>query len=242
MIKSVSGFSLLVGFGVTLGLGWTVAQAGSRHAERIFSLGVVVLLCALLGSRVMYVFMNWGYYGGNLLDSLWIWQGGFSGTGAMLGGIIGLLLAAWIAHLSPAWLADQYLPLMASLVVCGWLACWLAGCAYGGVSRAWWALPARDEWGITDWRMPVQFLGALLTAGSLLWLERWRRTPRPPGLAASLFMLVTALILLALSFLRADSMPLWWGMRVDAWGALLVVVFSVGFGLYSLLSSRLERT
>jgi phosphatidylglycerol:prolipoprotein diacylglycerol transferase len=240
MIKPVSGFSLLLGFGVTLGLGWAITQAGPRHAERIFSLGVLVLFCALLSSRTFYVLINWGYYRGHLLDILWIWQGGFSGVGALLGGIMGLLLVAWYAHLSPAWLADQYLPLLASLVVSGWLACWLAGCAYGAVSRAWWALPARDEWGVSDWRVPVQLLGALLAAGSLFCLERWRKTSRTPGLTASLFLFITAVTLLALSFLRADPMPLWWELRADAWGALLMIAISIFFGLYCVISSRLE--
>ena len=242
MIKHVPGFSLLVGLGVTLGLGWSVAQAGTRHAERILNLGVAVLLMVLIGSRAFYVILNWGYYHLHLPDVLWVWQGGLSGSGALLGGCLGLLLAAWYARLSPAWLADQFLPLLASLVVAGWLACWLAGCAYGSVSRAWWALPALDEWGVSDFRVPVQFIGAMLSALSLGWLEQQRRLFHRPGLAASLGLSASALILFGLSFLRADPMPLWSGLRMDAWGALAVLAVALIFGLYCLLSPRLEHT
>lgn len=242
MIKRVPGFSLLVGLGVTLGLVWSTTQAGPRHAERILNLGVAVLLAALVGSRAFYVMLNWIYYRSHMLDILWVWQGGFSGSGALLGGCLGILLAAWYARVSPGWLADQYLPLMASLVVTGWLACWLAGCAYGAVSRAWWALPSRDEWGVSDWRVPVQFMGAILSAASLGWLERQRSLFRHPGLAASLALIVSAIIMFGLSYLRADPMPVWYGLRMDAWGALSALAVALVFGLFCLLRYRLEHT
>ena len=242
MIKPMSGFSLLLGFGIVLGLGWTVAQAGERYAEHIFNLGVAILFLSLVGSRGFYVCLNWDYYRLHLPDILWVWQGGFSGSGALLGGFLGVLLAAWYARFSPRGLADHYLPLLASLTVAGWLACWLAGCAYGAISHAWWALPARDEWGASEWRFPVQFVGAVLSAGVFAWLERQRALFRVPGLAASLGLLFTALILFGLSFLRADPMPRWSGLRLDAWGALAVIAISLCFGLFSFLSYRMERS
>lgn len=242
MIKSVAGFSLLVGLGVTLGLGWSVAQAGPRNAERILNLGVAILLAALIGSRAFYVILNWSYYHLHLPDVLWVWEGGLSGSGALFGGCLGLLLAARYARLSPAQLADQFLPLLASLVVAGWLACWLAGCAYGAVSSAWWALPSLDEWGVSDFRVPVQFTGAMLSALGLGWLERRRGLFHRPGLAASLGLFASALILFGLSFLRADPMPLWSGLRLDAWGALAALVAALIFGIICWFSSPLEQS
>lgn len=241
MIKPVSGFSFLLGLGVAMGLSWALASSGERHAERTFNLGVAVLFAALIGSRAVYVALNWGYYRAQLIDSLWIWQGGFSAAGALLGGSLGLFLAAWYARLSPRWLGDQLLPLLVSLSVTGWLACWLAGCSYGPVSRAWWALPARDEWGVSDWRLPVQLLGALLTVAGFAFLHSKRALFRYPGLVSSLGLLLTASILFALSFLRADPMPRWSGLRADSWGALGVMLLAVCFGLFSYFSPHLEQ-
>lgn len=241
MIKPVAGFSLLVGLGVTLGLGWSVVQVGPRNAERLLNLGVAILLVTLISSRAFYVILNWSYYRLYLPEVLWVWEGGLSGSGALFGGCLGILLAAWYAHTSPAHLADQFLPLLASLVVAAWLACWLAGVAYGAVARAWWALPSLDEWGISDYRVPVQFIGAILSALCLGWLEQRRATFRLPGLAASLGLVISALILLGLSFLRADPMPFWSGYRLDTWGAVAALAAALAFGLISLLLLRLER-
>jgi phosphatidylglycerol:prolipoprotein diacylglycerol transferase len=241
MIKPVSAFSLLVGMAVALGLGWSLAQAGARYAERLLNLGVAVLLAALILSRVFFVFPNWGYYRTHLLETLWVWQGGLSGSGALLGGCLGILLAAWVAKVSPGWLADQLLPLLACLVVAGWLGSWLAGNAYGAVSRAWWALPAVDEWGISDHRLPVQFTGAMLSVFCLGWLERQRGLARWPGLAACLGLFASAAILFGLSFLRADPMPFWAGLRLDAWGALAALAASLILGIICFLSTQQER-
>ena len=231
----------MVGLGVTLGLGWSVAQAGPRYAERILNLGVAVLLAALVGGRAFYVLLNWDYYRLHLRDIRWVWQGGLSGSGALLGGCLGLLLAAWYGRVAPAWLADQFLPLLASLMVTGWLACWLAGCAYGAVSNAWWALPSGDEWGVSDFRLPVQFSGAVLSALALGWLERNRALFHRHGLAATLALAASALILFGLSFVRADPMPRWSGLRMDAWGALAALAGAVIFGIICLSSSRMEQ-
>lgn len=236
MIKRVAGFSILVGLGVTLGLGWSVAQAGTRNAERTLNLGVMILLSALIVSRTLYVMTNWSYYRLHLPNILWLWEGGFSGAGALIGGCFGLLAAARYAGISPGKLADHFLPLLAALATAGWLACWLAGSAYGGVSRAWWALPALDEWGVSDFRVPVQFYGAVLSALSLGWLERRRGEIRHPGLAASLGLCVTALILFGLSFLRADPMAVWSGLRMDTWGALAALAVAVMTGMISIKS------
>lgn len=241
MINHVAGFSLLVGLGVAFGLTWSVTQNGSRNAERMLTLGVVILLSALTGSRIYYVILHWGYYHLRLLDAIWVWEGGLSGSGALMGGCIGLWLAARAAQISPGNLADQFFPLLASLVVAGWLASWLAGSAYGALSNAWWALPSRDEWGVSSFRVPVQFMGAVSSALCLGWLEQQRQRFKRAGMAASLGLCTSAMILFGLSTLRADSMPVWAGMRMDAWGALTALATAIVFTIFNLLPWRVEN-
>jgi prolipoprotein diacylglyceryltransferase len=241
MIKRVAGFSLLVGLGITLGLGWSVAQAPPRQAERMLNIGVAILLSALAGSRLFYVITNGGYYQSHLVEILWVWEGGLSGAGALVGGCLGLLAAAWKARIPPGRLADDCLPLLAALVTTGWLASWLAGSAYGGVSRAWWALPSLDEWGVSDYRVPVQFYGAVLSAVSLGGLERQRGMFHRAGMAGSLGLCAAAVILLGMSFLRADPLPVWAGLRLDTWGALGALLVAIIVSSICLFSSGREN-
>jgi hypothetical protein len=76
----------------------------------------------------------------------------------------------------------------------------------------------------------------MLSALSLGWLERQRGEFRQPGLAASLGLCAAALILLGLSFVRADPMPVWSGLRMDTWGALAALAAAVMTGMISIKS------
>ena len=68
--------------------------------------------------------------------------------------------------------------------------------------------------------------------------ERFTR----PGLAAGLWLLSMALGLFGLSFLRADLVPVWLGLRLDAWAALGFAVIALLALLISLMrGSRGEQ-
>ena len=119
------------------------------------------------------------------------------------------------------------------MAITAWLACWIEGSAYGEPSTAWWALPAPDEWGALAPRQPVQLMGALLVLGLYWLLEQLRHRLPFPGLAASILGLGLSAELFGLSFLRADPIPVWLGLRLEAWGAVgmaAIMIIFLGFG------------
>jgi prolipoprotein diacylglyceryltransferase len=143
-----------------------------------------------------------------------------------------MLALAWYAHWIKrpfAILAEALLPLAATVSLGAWLGCWQAGCAYGPPVDAWWGLPARDELGVISPRWPVQLAGAALTLILLALLEWLRLRAAAPGAAAgsaaagrtaALGLLGGSLLMLAVSFVRADPAPAWQGLRLDSWAAL----------------------
>jgi prolipoprotein diacylglyceryltransferase len=228
-------FSLLIGVGATLGLVWVSWQAPEKLALRRFDQGLWLLLGGLLGGRLAHVAMAWTYYTEHRIETLQVWLGGFSGAGALLGGLFALAVLAFITRQPLAELADTYLPLAAVLSVSGWLACWLDGCAYGAETAAWWGLPARDEWGDLNRRLPLQLLAAFLTLG-LFWLvDRSRKRLKRAGQAACLALLGMGLLIFAVSCLRVDPSQTWWGWRPEAWAGLGVSILAVLAFLLTLL-------
>lgn len=201
-----------------IGLAWTAVRAKPRQAEQVVGTGLVALAGGLLGGRVVYVVVQWEYFRFHPAEALQPWLGGFSGPGALLGGILALAMTARLARQPLPRLADTLLPLFGLLAVTGWIGCWMAGCAYGPQVVAWWSLPTRDEWGTWSARLPLQWIGALLTLGLLWGLDRGRRWPE--GIAASLGLTGIGLELFALSFLRADPVPVWADLRLDTWAGL----------------------
>jgi len=222
-------FSLFISIGVVLGLSWTVADLKEKQAFRFIDCSLGILLGGLIGARAVFVAVHWVYFQEHLLEVFKVWTGGFSATGALWGGFVVWLIYAGLKIQHPITLTDQLFPAFMLVAVTTWLGCWLEGVAYGpiGVGRGW-GLLARDEWGAIAARFPTQLLGAFLTLGWFWFLEmRRKRQKQVPGWTAAWGLLGISAIYTSLSFLRADPVIFWQGIRLDTWGGLSLIILSL---------------
>jgi prolipoprotein diacylglyceryltransferase len=234
-------FSILLGLGVLLGLLLTVWQAPEKEASRYLEAGLWVLLGALVGSRATTVVVNFTYYQSHPVEIVQVWLGGLSGMGALAGGILVIIILALWWKLPVGKLADMLLPLAGTLTIAAWLGCWVDSCGYGLASELWWALLGRDEWGVLANRVPVQLLGAIITL-VLIWLLDWAGKRLPiPGLVAAIGLFSMSAVIMALSFLRADPTPIWNGLRLEAWGAIGLMIFSLASVVVLLLRWKIRK-
>jgi prolipoprotein diacylglyceryltransferase len=220
-------FALLLGFCATLGLAWIAFHAlDNQEAMSRVDAGLSALLGSLVMGRAVYVAYHWAYYHDHAGEIPLVSAGGFHWSGALLGGFLGVALYAWLERKSLGALLDALLPLMAAIIIGAWIGCWIDGMAYGPIANnGWWGLPARDEWGRLEPRIPLQLIGALLTLG-IFWLVD-RQEGHFPGWKAAVGFLGICFELFALSFLRADPGPVWKSLRLDAWSALALMGCSV---------------
>jgi prolipoprotein diacylglyceryltransferase len=256
--------SLLLGLGASLGLAWAAWGVDEEFRLKLLDAGLLVLLGGLVGGRTAFVAAHWTYFSSHLIEIPQISLGGMSGAGALAGGGLVLVLLSWNRRVPEARsqvnaarlatglesLGDSLLPMLVTLSVCAWLACWLDGCAYGETTGAWWGVPARDETGAIARRVPLQLIGASLT---LVWFAAigWdfrrglrlganhgtRRKERNqgargltrsvPGLKTGLGLLGFSLQLLGVSFLRADAGLIWRSLRLDSWAEIALAALAV---------------
>lgn len=212
--------SLFLGMGATLGLLWVGWQSQDKAALQAVNSGLMALLGSLLLGRAAFIAAHWTYYQSNLEEIPKIYLGGLAWPGALAGGVLAVVIYAALIRQPVGRLLDALVPLAGMLALSAWLACWLDGCFYGQVQDTWWALPARNEWGVVARRLPVQLLGALFSLGTIWLVERLQKRLPVPGMAMLLFLAALSLQLLALSFLRAEPLPAWLGLRLDSWAAL----------------------
>ena len=232
-------FSSTIALGAVLGLIWFVIDTPVKDRDIFLTAVIWVLISALFGSRIAYVVINWDYFQEQIIETPQIWMGGLAWPGALAGGLLTILLVAWIRDLSLGSLADSMLPLLASLSVAVWLGCSFAGCAYGPVTEAWWGLPTPNEWGDFEKRLPLQFIIALLILALFWGIDRLHhRFELIPGLAACLGLGGLSLSLLIASILRADPYPMWNGIRLETWAALLFLGIALLSGGFTYLMSR----
>jgi phosphatidylglycerol:prolipoprotein diacylglycerol transferase len=104
------------------------AKRRGMDADEVWNGLIVALILGLIGARLYHVFsspaggsVGWSYYSENPLAILKIWEGGLGIYGAIIGGVIGVLLYCWIRKLSPLeWLDVGTLGLIIAQVIGRW--------------------------------------------------------------------------------------------------------------------------
>lgn len=71
-----------------------IAKLENFDAENIYEISPFIILGGILGARIYYCMLNFGYYFERPLEVLQIWQGGISVHGALLGGLIAGIIYA----------------------------------------------------------------------------------------------------------------------------------------------------
>ena len=139
------GLLLALGFVVAIWVAQREARRQGQDAEALGDLSFWILVAALVGSRVYYIFVNWNdYFGANAFVAtrigriprlLAVWEGGL----VFYGGFIAAALTAWWylrRHRMPFFAyADTLIPSVALGHFFGRLGCFSAGCCWGQVAH-----------------------------------------------------------------------------------------------------------
>jgi len=130
---TIHTYGFLVAMGFLLGLGLAVRQAKKAGipSNKIIDLGFYILLAAIIGSRLFFIFINATHYMKNPLDIFKIWEGGLVFYGGVL---LAVPTAIWYVKKNglAIWkTADIFAPSIAIGHALGRLGCFAAGCCYG---------------------------------------------------------------------------------------------------------------
>jgi phosphatidylglycerol:prolipoprotein diacylglycerol transferase len=251
---AVTGYAALIHLGLVVGTLIACLTARRRRLEPIRALdaSLATALGGLIGARAVYVAAHWAYYGDHLRQALRPWRGGLAWHGALIGGLVALLVYCAIRRMPPRLLLNVLTPGIALLSACAWMGCLLDGCAYGletypGQGWLWTlSLELPDLYGIWAPRVAVQLLGAIWGGIVLIIVIIAARHTRLAGLVFPLWLTLYSVGSFGLGFLRADE-TLWIaGWRADqvADVALVlsgIVVLAVGLWGKARKPHRLRR-
>ena len=133
------GFMLALSFLLGIWLAGRRAKKAGVDAQKILDLSVIIIIAAVVGSRLLYVVFHLEQYS-NPLDMFALWQGGAT----FYGGFILAVAASyfWVTKngLSFLKVADIMAPSIALGLVFTRIGCFLSGCCYG--------LPTTHSWGV----------------------------------------------------------------------------------------------
>jgi len=244
---SVQSYGLFVAMGFLLGLGLALQEARRQGipGERILDLSLVVILAALIGSRLLYILLDYQTY----LKDPWaffkIWEGGL----VFFGGLIpALVIGLWYIQKAglPLWqTADVLAPSAAAGQVCGRLGCLAAGCCFGRPADVPWAITFTNPASLAPLGIPLhptQLYEALVALAIFALLLILRRTLFFTGQILVGYLLLTGVARFLTEPFRGDYRG---NLIGGAWSdtrylSVLLIIFSLLLGFY-LLKKREKR-
>ena len=140
LFGSSYGFFVAVGFLLGIGLAVKEARRKGIPAEKILDLSFYIILSAIVGSRLLFVIINYPHYLEHPLDFFKVWEGGLVFYGGL---ILSFLTGLWTIRQQklPFWeTADLMAPSIAIGQVFGRLGCFAAGCCFGKATDRFWGV------------------------------------------------------------------------------------------------------
>jgi len=212
---SLPTYGLLVASGVLLGL-WISVRNSEKQGidpEHAWNLGILVVLCGIVGAKVLYIINDWSYYTshpGEIFSFSTLQAGG-----VFSGGLIGAAIAAiWYIrkhHLPALGTWDAFAPGLALGHAIGRVGCFAAGCCYGKPTSHFWGVtftnPLAQQWVGTPLGHPLEptqlFESAveLVNFFILMWLFKRKKFD---GQVLGAYLFLYGIARFFLEFLRDD--------------------------------------
>ena len=225
------GFFVSVGFLVAFALFLFELKKRGISVDTGIDLAFWVLLAAIVGSRLVYVVINLGYFINYPLKIFMLWEGGLVWYGAFLGAL-GAALIYFRAKRLNGWIwTDTAIPFVALGQAIGRIGCLMAGCCYGRPTDLFWGITfTRSEIAPAGMALhPTQIYDMLLDLGIflILFFRRDRVTFRGEQILSYIFLYgATRTIVEAF---RGDPRGLWlWGTVTTS---QLIGIFAVAVGI-----------
>lgn len=172
------GTVVAIAFALSLYLMYRDAKRVGIEQSKILDFGLLALILALVGARLIYVLFDLKTYLSSPVQILYLQQGGLSIHGALLGGLIAGIIFAKINKISFFELADLTAPFIILGQAIGRIGCFLAGICYGKVTTLPWAMQFVT---VPGTRHPTQLYESALDFIIFVFLWSYRKKKRFEG-------------------------------------------------------------
>jgi len=226
------GFFLALGFVTAIFIAGREARRLGINPARFFDLCFLIIVASLVGSRLLYVILEYQYFWENPLHVFYLWRGGLVFHGGL---ILAVVMAFWFMR-------RHGLPLRASFdalavgmpfgQALGRIGCFFAGCCYGTPASLPWAVTFTHPetlCPIKESLHPSQLYEAVLALG-VFGVVYWLRTrKRYDGQVILTYFCLAGLVRFLVEFVRHPGDyrgPVWFGMPSTQITALAIFLLS----------------
>ncbi len=226
-------YGLLVGLGFLAGQGWFVWESRRRgwppsFCDRLF---VLILASGLVGSRLLYVLIEWSYFFQHPTEIFKIWAGGLIFYGGLFLAVLSLVFYLWRVGQAFSPVADALSPGLALGQAIGRWGCFAAGCCYGLPTQVPWAVRFTHPMSLAPLGVklhPTQIYESFSDLLIFCVLAIKNRKTGREGSTAALYLVLYGISRFLLEFLRGDD-------RGGSWAGLspgqCLSILGVGCGM-----------
>ena len=240
------GFFIAVGFAAAAVLAVLKIRKSSLKIsfENATELFFYAVLSAFLGSRVLYVLINFDVFRQHPLQIFKIWEGGLVFYGGLFPAAV---VAFWTMrrHGLPLWkLADLISPLIALGLCSGRIGCFLAGCCYGEETSLPWAVVFRNPDSLARLNValhPTQLYDAangLILFFFLSWMEKRKAFD---GQIFWLFFLLYSMTRFFIEVFRGDPRGFLFGDLLSTSQAIGILLAIFSLFMLSYMKKKVQR-
>lgn len=228
------GVMIVIGFALAVWWAMRVAPRYGIDPEQILDCVLLTALAGILGSRLVYVALDWGDFVRQPLHLFYFWEGGLSFHGAFIGGGLAVAFLAKRKGIPFLRLADVLAPGVALAYAIGRIGCFLGGCCYGVPTDLPWACSFQDPFRPhlhTPPSHPTQIYASLSNLLIFALLARMQKPPHPAGKVFWAYLALYGVYRFIVEFWRigATSSVLALGLSDAQWVSVLMV-FVGGMG------------
>ncbi len=203
-------YSLILALAVGVGV-WLAAKEAERKGFKkndIYDVTTWIVIAGLVGARIFHVIDHWpDEYAANPVRALFVWEGGLAVWGALIGGLLAVVMLAKQRRWHLPRLLDAFAPGLVLAQAIGRVACIITGDAMGPPTNGPFGFAYTNpnamvpQLGVYYTPMPVYEIIANLAIFALLWQLRKRKLP--DGILFVIYMTLYSLERFLLGFTSA---------------------------------------
>lgn len=179
------------------------AKKKNLPSEMALDIGLYIVLSGVIGARLIYVLLHLSSYHHNLLQMINLRTGGLSWHGALLGGLIAIVLYCLKNKLSIGAILDLFSPSFILGLAIGRIGCFLNGCCYGKIASGNLG-KFFTKFNIPQGRHPAQLYELFLDLIVFFLLLWWDKKTKFSGELYLVFLMLYSAVRFIVEFYRFD--------------------------------------
>jgi len=238
------GFFVGVAFLAALLITVRMGRRYDMQPQQVWDMGFLILISAVVGSRLLYVLMNISYYTHHPLAIFEIWRGGLVFSGGAVCAIGSLFWYARRHSLPVLRLGDLWSPAAAIGQGIGRIGCFMAGCCYGKPTHVPWAIVFTNPKSLAPLNVPVHpteiyhSIAGFLLFGILLIVHRRKSYE---GQVLFWFLLLHSFSRLFIERFRGDDRGMFFNTHMTVTQFMAVLILAGSFTALMILKAKKRK-